>query len=252
MQEELHFLTIRELAERLSSKAVSSVELTTSYLERAEALDVPAFELPNEPRSDHGGKLSTMITIAREQALQAAQAADRELTSGPRKSILHGIPYGVKDLLDSDGIRTTWGSRIFAERVPERNAAVIDKLQDSGAVLMAKMSLGEFAGGKHQHGRSTPGSWIERASAPPAVPWQPRWPDSSVLGLEPRPAVRLFSPLQQWELQASVQPSEGSAASDAWPSPGVSTRSVRWDDPRRIAATFWNRSPAPMFAIDQR
>ncbi len=147
MQEELHFLTIRELAERLSSKAVSSVELTTSYLERAEALDVPAFELPNEPRSDHGGKLSTMITIAREQALQAAQAADRELTSGPRKSILHGIPYGVKDLLDSDGIRTTWGSRIFAERVPERNAAVIDKLQDSGAVLMAKMSLGEFAGG---------------------------------------------------------------------------------------------------------
>ena len=91
--------------------------------------------------------LSTMVTIARDHALESAERADVELRSGRRRSILHGLPYGVKDLLDTDGIRTTWGSGIFRDRVPTRNAAVIDRLADAGAVLMAKMSLGEFAGG---------------------------------------------------------------------------------------------------------
>jgi aspartyl-tRNA(Asn)/glutamyl-tRNA(Gln) amidotransferase subunit A len=147
VQESNFFLTVRGLSELLSSGAISSVELTEAYLDRADELDVPPFELPNEPRTDHNGKLATMVTIAREQALEAAARADRELAAGRRRSILHGIPYGVKDLLDTAGVRTTWGSRIFMDRVPDRNAAVIDRLEDSGAVLMAKMSLGEFAGG---------------------------------------------------------------------------------------------------------
>ena len=147
MQEPPFFLTVRGLSEQLSSGAISSVELTQAYLDRADELDVPPFELPNEPRPDHEGKLATMVTIAREQALEAAEQADREFAAGQRRSILHGIPYGVKDLLDTTGIRTTWGSRIFMDRVPDRDATVIEKLQDSGAVLMAKMSLGEFAGG---------------------------------------------------------------------------------------------------------
>ena len=147
MQESTLFLTVRELSELLANRSISSVELTQAYLDRAEELDVPPFELPNEPRNDHDGKLATMVTIAREHALESAARADRELASGNRRSILHGIPYGVKDLLDTNGIRTTWGSRIFMDRVPDRNAAVIDRLEDAGAVLMAKMSLGEFAGG---------------------------------------------------------------------------------------------------------
>jgi len=147
VQESNFFLTVRGLSEQLSSGAISSVELTEAYLDRADELDVPPFELPNEPRTDHNGKLATMVTIAREHALEAAARADRELAAGRRRSILHGIPYGVKDLLDTAGVRTTWGSRIFMDRVPDRNAAVIDRLEDSGAVLMAKMSLGEFAGG---------------------------------------------------------------------------------------------------------
>ena len=126
---------------------MSSVELTQHYLDRAEELDIPPFELPSEPRSDHEGKLATMVTIAREQAIESAERADAELRTGRRRSILHGIPYGVKDLLDTAGIRTTWGSGIFRDRVPGRNAAVIDRLEEAGAVLMAKMSLGEFAGG---------------------------------------------------------------------------------------------------------
>jgi aspartyl-tRNA(Asn)/glutamyl-tRNA(Gln) amidotransferase subunit A len=143
----IHFMTVREQADLLSSGEITSVELTRHFLDRAAELDPPPFELPSEPRSDHDGMLSTMVTIAREYALEAAERADDELRAGRRRSILHGIPYGVKDLLDTDGIRTTWGSRIFHDRVPTRNAAVIDRLAASGAVLMAKMSLGEFAGG---------------------------------------------------------------------------------------------------------
>ena len=147
MQEDVLFLTVRELADRLASGAVTSTALTQAYLDRADALDVPPFDLPSEPRTDHGGKLATMVTIAHDHALEAAARADAELAAGPRRSILHGIPYGVKDLLDTRGIRTTWGSGIFANRIPDRNAAAIDLLESSGAVMMAKMSLGEFAGG---------------------------------------------------------------------------------------------------------
>ena len=146
-QTPIHFMTIREQADLLASGELTSVELTRHFLDRAAELDPPPFELPSEPRSDHDGMLSTMVTIARDHALESAERADAELRSGRRRSILHGLPYGVKDLLDTDGIRTTWGSGIFRDRVPTRNAAVIDRLADAGAVLMAKMSLGEFAGG---------------------------------------------------------------------------------------------------------
>ncbi len=146
-QTPIHFMTVREQAELLASGEITSVALTRHFLDRAAELDPPPFELPSEPRSDHDGMLSTMVTIARDHALESAERADAELRSGRRRSILHGLPYGVKDLLDTDGIRTTWGSGIFRDRVPTRNAAVIDRLADAGAVLMAKMSLGEFAGG---------------------------------------------------------------------------------------------------------
>ncbi len=146
-QTPIHFMTVREQADLLASGEITSLELTRHFLDRAAELDPPPFELPSEPRSDHDGMLSTMVTIARDHALESAERADAELSSGRRRSILHGIPYGVKDLLDTDGIRTTWGSGIFRDRVPTRNAAVIERLADAGAVLMAKMSLGEFAGG---------------------------------------------------------------------------------------------------------
>ena len=135
MQEALHFLTVRELADRLVTGEITSVDLTRMYLDRAEQLDPPPFDLPSEPRNDHDGKLSTMVTIARDHALESAERADAELRAGRRRSILHGVPYGVKDLLDTDGIRTTWGSGIFRDRVPFRNAAVIDKLAEVGGLL---------------------------------------------------------------------------------------------------------------------
>ena len=141
MSEPIYFRSVRELAEGLEKREFSSLELTELYLERSEELDVPPFDLPNEPREDHDGKLATMITIARDHALEAARVADKELATGNRRSILHGIPYGVKDILDTTGIRTTWGSRIFKDRIPDRNATPIDKLEQAGAVLMAKMAM---------------------------------------------------------------------------------------------------------------
>ncbi len=147
MDENTFFLTVAELAAGLERGDFTSVELTEAYLDRAEELDPPPFELPSEPREDHGGKLATMVTIARDHALETAKRADRERASGNTRSLLHGIPYGVKDLLDTRGIRTTWGSGIFRDRIPERDAAVVERLEAAGAVLMAKNSLGEFAGG---------------------------------------------------------------------------------------------------------
>ena len=73
MQESTHFLTVRELAESLSSGEITSVQLTQMYLDRAQELDPPPFDLPSEPRPDHEGQLSTMVTIAREHALESAE-----------------------------------------------------------------------------------------------------------------------------------------------------------------------------------
>ena len=92
MQEALHFLTVRELADRLVTGEITSVDLTRMYLDRAEQLDPPPFDLPSEPRNDHDGKLSTMVTIARDHALESAERADAELRAGRRRSILHGVP----------------------------------------------------------------------------------------------------------------------------------------------------------------
>ena len=147
VDEDVLFRPVRGLAEGLEAGEFTSVELTEAYVERAEALDVPPFPLPSEPRLDHDGRLATMVTIARDRALEGAARADRERSEGERRSVLHGIPYGVKDLLDTRGVRTTWGSRIFADRVPDRDARVVARLEEAGAVLLAKNSLGEFAGG---------------------------------------------------------------------------------------------------------
>lgn len=105
------------------------------------------FALPTEPLRDPGDKLASIITLARERALREAESAERAIRAGRIRGPLHGIPYGVKDLLDTAGVRTTWGSRIFGDRIPDRDATVIERLNDAGAVLMGKMSQGEFTGG---------------------------------------------------------------------------------------------------------
>ena len=132
MSEDLCYQTIGELSKQLAAKKLSPVELTRSYLDRAQELDE---------------KLKTVITLTREPALRRAAEVEKEIRSGKIKSPLHGIPYGLKDLFDTKGVRTTWGSMIFKDRVPDRDAACVEKLNAAGAIMMAKLTMSEFAGG---------------------------------------------------------------------------------------------------------
>lgn len=147
MADDLWFLSVGELADLVARRQVSSLELTRAYIDRIERLDQPPFPLPAAPQDRPGDKLATVTTVVKDGALAAAARADAEIRATGPRSPLHGIPYGVKDLLDTKGVRTTWGSRIFADRIPDRDAAVIERLEAAGAVLLGKMTTAEFAGG---------------------------------------------------------------------------------------------------------
>ena len=121
------YSTIDELGRALRAKEVSSVELTRFYLDRLERF---------------GGQLGAVVTITRERALREAAAADKELGAGNTQNRpLLGIPYGVKDLLATKGIPTTWGAEPYRNQVFDYDATVVEKLTSAGAVLVAKLSM---------------------------------------------------------------------------------------------------------------
>lgn len=126
------FLSITEAAVKLRARQVSAVELAQESLRRIRA---------DEPR------LNAFITVTEDLALQQARQADEELAKGLDRGPLHGIPYGLKDVFNTKGIRTTCGSKIFADYVPDHDSAVYEKLRNAGAVLMGKTGMQEFAYG---------------------------------------------------------------------------------------------------------
>lgn len=130
--EDIAFWPIAPLAALLRSKQISSVELTKLYLERLQRYDP---------------LLKCVITFTDELALKQARRADREIARGEYRGLLHGIPYGAKDLLATRGIRTTWGAEPYRDQVPNVNATVIDRLEEAGAILIAKLSVGALAWG---------------------------------------------------------------------------------------------------------
>src|SRR5215468_10138932 len=132
LSEDLCYQTISELSKQIAAKKLSPVELTHAYLERADAVN---------------DKLKTVITLTRQQALSRASVAEKEIKAGKIRGPLHGIPYGLKDLFDTRGVKTTWGSIIFKDRVPDRDATCVEKLDKAGAILLAKLTMSEFAGG---------------------------------------------------------------------------------------------------------
>src|SRR5262245_22883871 len=129
---DLFFTSIRELGGRLRNRRVSSVELTQASLDRLERI---------------GPKLGAVVTITRERALKEAKAADEAIRQGNHRGPLHGIPYGVKDLLATKGIPTTWGAEPYRNQVFDYDATVVRKLGEAGAVLVAKLAMVELAGG---------------------------------------------------------------------------------------------------------
>src|SRR5918996_5145546 len=125
-------MTIAEAARQIDNHTLSPVELTQAALERIEHLN---------PR------LNAFLTLLPEQAMAAAQAAEREMRAGRRRGPLHGIPIGLKDLCATKGIRTTSGSKILRDYVPTENATVATRLAEAGTILLGKLHMNEFAYG---------------------------------------------------------------------------------------------------------
>jgi aspartyl-tRNA(Asn)/glutamyl-tRNA(Gln) amidotransferase subunit A len=132
LSEDILYLSVRELGERIRSKKLSPVDLTESYLKRSESI---------------GSKLNAYATITRDLALQEAKQAEREIRAGKYRGPLHGIPYAAKDLLAVKGYPTTWGARPYAKQKFDYDATVIKKLRAAGAVLIGKAAMIELAGG---------------------------------------------------------------------------------------------------------
>lgn len=132
LSEDILYLTAHELGAQILARKISPVELTESYLARLEKL---------------GPKLGAVATLTPDLALQQARAAEKEIAAGHSRGPLHGIPYGAKDLLATSGIPTTWGAPPFKNQVFDYDATVIRKLRDAGAILVAKLSMIELAGG---------------------------------------------------------------------------------------------------------
>lgn len=126
------FGTVRELSEAIRARRLSPVELAEAYLERLERL---------------GPQLGAVVTITRERALREARAAEQDIAAGRWRGPLHGVPYGVKDLLATTGDPTTWGAEPYRDQRFNVDATVVDRLTKAGAVLVAKLAMIELAGG---------------------------------------------------------------------------------------------------------
>jgi Asp-tRNA(Asn)/Glu-tRNA(Gln) amidotransferase A subunit family amidase len=143
--EDIAFASVSSLSRWIESKALKSERLTRIYLERIERLD---------------GKLLSVITVTKDLALEQARRADAEIAAGKYRGPLHGIPWGTKDLLDTKGIRTTWGAEPYRDRVPDADAAVVARLHRAGAVLVGKLSLGALALNDVWFGGQTMNPWL--------------------------------------------------------------------------------------------
>jgi len=147
VDEELVWCSIAQVAELFDSRSISPVELAEAYLSRIDRFQK---------------ELNAYVTVTPERALEDARRAEAELMAGHRRGPLHGIPIGLKDLIDTAGIRTTAGSRAFADRVPSADAVVAERLRVAGTVLLGKHATHEFA-----YGGTNENEWL----GPTRNPW---------------------------------------------------------------------------------
>ncbi len=143
--EDIAFAPVTQLSLWIEQRKLSSERLTGIYLARLEQFNP---------------KLRCVITLTRELALAQAKSADQEIAAGKYRGPLHGIPWGAKDLLDTAGIPTTYGAEPFRNRIPTTDAVVVQRLNDAGAVLVAKLSLGALALNDIWFGGQTMNPWL--------------------------------------------------------------------------------------------
>jgi Asp-tRNA(Asn)/Glu-tRNA(Gln) amidotransferase A subunit family amidase len=145
--DDLAFLPVTSLAALLRNRQVSSVELTKLYLERLKK---------------HDPTLHCVVTLTEDLALKQAEQADREIAAGRYRGPLHGVPWGAKDLIAYPGYPTTWGAAPFKEQKLDVKATVARRLEEAGAVLVAKLTLGALAMGDQWFGGTTRNPWDPR------------------------------------------------------------------------------------------
>ncbi len=143
--EAIAFAPVWQLSRWIEQRAITSTRLTEIYLRRLERFDA---------------QLHCVITLTREHALAQAKAADAEIAAGKYRGPLHGIPWGAKDLLDTAGIATTYGAEPYRNRVPAEDSTVVRRLNEAGAVLVAKLSLGALALNDIWFGGQTMNPWL--------------------------------------------------------------------------------------------
>src|SRR5215467_8825 len=143
--EDIAYSSVTRLSRWIEQRKLTSERLTQIYLKRIEQFDP---------------KLRCVITLTRDLALAQAKKADAEIAAGKYRGPLHGIPWGGKDLLDTAGIPTTYGAEPFRNRVPTADAAVVKRLHEAGAVLVAKLSLGALALNDIWFGGQTMNPWL--------------------------------------------------------------------------------------------
>ncbi|MEC7446247.1 MAG: amidase, partial [Planctomycetota bacterium] len=146
-EDSLAFMSVAQLGELIRRREVTSVELTQLYLKRLKK---------------YGPMLKCVVTLTEDVAMQQAAQADQEIEAGQYRGPLHGIPWGAKDLIAYPGYPTTWGAPQFREQKFDRMATVAKRLEEAGAVLVAKLSLGALAMGDRWFGGMTRNPWDVR------------------------------------------------------------------------------------------
>jgi len=142
--DDLAFAPVPQLAELIRTRKISSTELTKMYLGRLKK---------------YGPKLLCIVTLTEELALKQAAAADAEIKRGKYRGPLHGIPWGAKDLFATKGIKTTWGAEPYRDQVVDHDSTLVERLNEAGAVLVAKLSMGALAQGARWFGGVTRNPW---------------------------------------------------------------------------------------------
>jgi aspartyl-tRNA(Asn)/glutamyl-tRNA(Gln) amidotransferase subunit A len=148
--DDIFFSSVGELGAQLHARTLSPVELTKGYLDRLEK---------------YGPKLGALAALMRDSALRDAREAEREIMKGRYRGPLHGIPYGAKDLLSTREAKTTWGAMPYRDQQFERDATVVQRLREAGAILVAKLAMIELAGGMGYNEASA--AW----TGPCRTPW---------------------------------------------------------------------------------
>ena len=166
--EDLAFASVPQLAELIRTRKISSTEITKMYLDRLKK---------------YGPKLLCVVTLTEELALKQAAAADAEIKRGKYRGPLHGIPWGAKDLFATRGIKTTWGAEPYRDQVIDYDSTVVERLNEAGAVLVAKLSMGALAQG---------GRWFAGMTR---NPWQPEETQTGSSGSSAGPASAIAAGL---------------------------------------------------------